>query len=180
MASISDDGGGLKRILVVCPDGTRRAIRLGKCTAKQAQTFCVRVEALVSGCITGSVDDDTSRWLAELDDRTHGRLAAVGLVKPRERHNATLETLLNAFFSTLAVKSGTATTYNQTRRCLMEHFGDARPLKSIAALDCDRWRQTLRDTGLAEATISKRVKTARQIFRQGVRWKMLARTRSLT
>ena len=32
----------------------------------------------------------------------------------------------------------------------------------------------MRDVKLAEATISKRVKTARQIFRQGVRWKMLA------
>ena len=32
----------------------------------------------------------------------------------------------------------------------------------------------MRDAELAEATISKRVKTARQIFRQGVRWKMLA------
>ena len=32
----------------------------------------------------------------------------------------------------------------------------------------------MRDAGLADATISKRVKTARQIFRKAVRWKLLA------
>ncbi len=134
----------------------------------------MRVESLVSAAITGSMDDETSRWLAGLDDRTHGRLAAVGLVTPRERGNATLGKLLGAFFDTLAVKPGTATTYKQTRRALTEHFGDGKPLSNIAALDGDRWRQAMSDAGLADATISKRVKTARQIFRQSVRWKMLA------
>src|SRR5688572_24216677 len=32
----------------------------------------------------------------------------------------------------------------------------------------------MKSAGYAEATISKRVKLARQIFRRGVRWKMLA------
>jgi hypothetical protein len=30
----------------------------------------VRVESLVRGAITGSVDDETSRWLAGLENRT--------------------------------------------------------------------------------------------------------------
>jgi hypothetical protein len=167
-------GGGRRRILVVCADAVRRAIRLGKCSPKQAQTFRVRVEALVSASITGSLDDESSRWLTGLDDRTHGRLAAVGLVKPRDGHNATLGQVLSAFFETLAVKPGTATTYNQTRRSLSDHFGDGHLLGALTPLACDWWRQSMRDAGLAEATISKRVKTARQIFRQGVRWKMLA------
>lgn len=41
-------------------------------------------------------------------------------------------------------------------------------------MECDRWRQAMRDGGLAGASISKRVKTARQTFRQGVCWKRLA------
>ena len=52
--------------------------------------------------------------------------------------------------------------------------GAGKPLGEITPLDCDRWRQAMRDAGLAEATISKRVKTARQIFRHGMRWKMQA------
>jgi integrase len=174
MASISDDGGGRKRVLVVCPDGVRRAIRLGKCTTKQAQTFLVRVEVLVSGAITGSVDDETSRWLSGLDDRMHQRVAAAGLAKPRRLAVPDLGQLLNAFFEVLTVKPGTATTYRQTGRSLLDHFDGDQLLSTISPLDCDRWRQSMRDAGLAEATISKRVKTARQIFRQGVRWKMIA------
>ncbi len=100
MASICDDGGGLKRILIVCPDGIRRPIRLGKCSAKQAQTFRVRVEALVSACITGSMDDETSRWLAGLDDKMHARLAAVGLVTARTGGRAVLGAFIDHFIAT--------------------------------------------------------------------------------
>ncbi len=44
----------------------------------------------------------------------------------------------------------------------------------IRPLEADRWRQSMREEGLADATIAKRVKTARQIFRRGVKWRMLA------
>ena len=46
MASICSDGGGLKRILIVCPDGVRRPLRLGKMSMKQAKTFNVFIEEL--------------------------------------------------------------------------------------------------------------------------------------
>ena len=175
MASICDDGSGLKRILVICPDGDLRPIRLGKMSMKQAKTFNVFVEDLCAAARGAKVvENATADWLADLDDRMHARLAKLGLVKPRKRTNATLGKLLSAFFETLAVKPGTATTYKQTRTLLERHFGEDKLLSEITPLDCDRWRQAMRDAGLAEATISKRVKTAREVFRQGVRWKMLS------
>lgn len=61
---------------------------------------------------------------------------------------------------------------SETLRPLLVNQREA--LSEITALECDRWRQAMREGGLAEPTISKRVKTARQVFRQGVRWKMLA------
>ena len=174
MASICDDGGGLKRILIVCPDGIRRPIRLGRMNMKQAQRFNMFLDDL-SAAARGAklIENTTADWLADLDDKMHSRLAKLGLVKPRERINASLDKLLAAFFDTLAVKPGTATTYKQTRTSLENHFGTKKSLSEITPLDCDRWRQVMRAAKLAEATISKRVKTARQIFRQGVRWKML-------
>jgi integrase len=142
---------------------------------KQAKTFNVFLENLCAAARGAKViENATADWLAELDDTMHARLAKLGIVKPRERINATLDRLLTAFFETLAVKPGTATTYKQTRTSLEDHFGGEKPLSDITPLECDRWRQVMRDAKLAEATISKRVKTARQIFRQGVRWKMLA------
>ena len=144
-------------------------------SGKQARSFNVYVEDLFAAARGAKViENATADWLADLDETMHRRLAKVGLVKPRERMNATLGKLLSAFFDTLAVKPGTATTYKQTRFSLEEFFGEGKPVGEITPLDCDRWRQSMRDAKLAEATISKRVKTARQIFRQGVRWKMLS------
>src|SRR4051812_17182947 len=116
MASICSDGGGLKRILIVCPDGVRRPLRLGRMTMKQARTFNVFIEELCAAARGAKViENATADWLCGLDDTMHARLAKLGLVKPRQRVNATLDKLLTAFFETLAVKPGTATTYKQTR-----------------------------------------------------------------
>src|SRR3954447_19404947 len=116
MASISDDGGGLKRILVVCPDGIRRAIRLGRMRMKEATTFGIFLQDLCAAARGAKViENATADWLADLDDRMHRRLVRLGLVRAREHTSATLGKLLTAFFETLAVKAGTATTYKQTR-----------------------------------------------------------------
>ncbi len=45
MASIVKDPNGRKRLLFVDQDGSRKTIRLGKCSQKQAETFKVKVEA---------------------------------------------------------------------------------------------------------------------------------------
>lgn len=77
MASICDDGGGLKGILVVCSDGKRRPIRLGKMTVKQAEAFKLHVQRLVVAPYS-ELPTDTAKWLADLDDKVHARLAAAG------------------------------------------------------------------------------------------------------
>src|SRR5438067_13565117 len=119
MASICNDGGGLKRILIICPDGMRRPIRLGHMSMKQARRFNVFLDDLCAAARGAKVvENATADWLAELDDTMHARLARLGLVKSRERINATLGKLLTAFFETLAVKPGTAATYKQTRTSL--------------------------------------------------------------
>src|SRR5918997_1013302 len=98
MASIVDDPNGRKRILFVGSDGKRRAVRLGKATMKQAEAFKGKVEQLVSAGIIGHPpDDETSRWLAALDDVIYGRLAAVGLAKAREGGRAALGAFVDAF-----------------------------------------------------------------------------------
>ena len=48
MASISKDPNGRKRILFVAPDGTRKTIRLGKYTVKEAQNVQLHVERLLA------------------------------------------------------------------------------------------------------------------------------------
>lgn len=85
MASIVDDANGRKRIQFIGTDGRRRAVRLGKATAKQAEAFKVRLERLVSSAILGHpADDETTRWLASIDDVMHAKLVVAGLAAPRQ------------------------------------------------------------------------------------------------
>src|SRR5262245_2450497 len=84
MATIGNDSNGRKRILYVAGDGSRKTIRLGKATMKQAEAFKVKVESLVAASITGNIDDETARWLVALDDRMYARIVAVGLTAARQ------------------------------------------------------------------------------------------------
>ncbi|HPO93873.1 MAG TPA: tyrosine-type recombinase/integrase, partial [Phycisphaerales bacterium] len=66
-------------------------------------------------------------------------------------------------------------TYEQTRRSLEEFIGEKTDRSRVTALEAERWRTWLKDNQqLAGATIAKRVKTARQVFKRAVKWKMLA------
>ncbi|UCD51441.1 MAG: hypothetical protein JSW27_02180, partial [Phycisphaerales bacterium] len=82
MASIGRDKGGRKRILFVAEDGSRKTVRLGKCSLRQAEHFKIRLEALIAGRFSG-VDAETATWLAALPDDIYGRLVAVGLAEAR-------------------------------------------------------------------------------------------------
>ena len=85
MASITREGNGRRTIQFVAPDKKRRSIRLGKASQRTAEAVKVRVEHLVASRNTGhALDDETSRWVAGLDDTLREKLAAVGLVRSVE------------------------------------------------------------------------------------------------
>lgn len=176
MASISSDGNGLKRILFVNPEGKRKAIRLGKMTMKQAERWKIRIEDLVTAGIGGGgIGDDTAAWLEDLDDKMHARLAAVGLVRARNRGTGvTLGGFLQDYFAHMTVKPQTAVFYGHTRRNLTDYFGESRLLQSIEPAEADKWRQWLKSTeALADATIARRVKAARGMFTRARKWKLI-------
>jgi integrase len=165
---------GRRRILFIGPDGKRRAIQLGKADKKQAAAFRLKVEQLVSAAILGSApDDDTSRWVAALDDKMHGRLAAVGLVKQRSRSAATLGTFLADYFAGLSVKPNTLRNYSQARDYLVEYFGERKALRDITPMEGDAFRTWLRGKGLAEATVAKYIINIRMLFKRAAKWKLI-------
>ena len=173
MATIGTDPNGRRRILFVAGDGKRKTVRLGKVSQRQAEAFKVRLEVLVGQRITGTLDDETARWVAGLEDDAHAKLAAVGLVPTRNRSVTTLGAFLTDFFKSVEVKPSTVTTYDQTRRVLVEHFGEAATLVGIGPAEAEKWRQWQKGLGLADSTIARRVKSARQMFRVAVRWKLI-------
>ena len=174
MASIAREKDGRRRILFVAPDGARKTIRLGKTSDKIASMVKGHVEHLLTAQGNGGAPErHTALWLADIPDPLHARLARVGLVQPRERADTTLGGLLDVWERSLTVKPSTLIAYGQARDALLEHFGRDRRAAKITTRDCDEWRQAMRDSGLAPATVAKRVKVARQAFKHGVRWGML-------
>src|SRR5256885_1683010 len=84
MASVINDPDGRRRIQFFGRDGRRRTIRLGKLSRQNADFCRMKVEDLAAAGITGgAAKDETSRWVAALEDSFYDKLAAAGLVPAR-------------------------------------------------------------------------------------------------
>jgi hypothetical protein len=175
MATIGNDPGGFKRILFVAPDGKRKTIRLGKATMKQANAFKVKVEALIGQTITGVADDEVSRWLAGLDATMYGRLAAVGLVKPRECDGQTLGALIDGYIAgrKADAKPRTLINLDQARKRLLAFFGADKPLRDITEADAEEFYRHQLAEGLAPNTVRRTCGRAKQFLRFAVRKRLL-------
>jgi hypothetical protein len=79
VASIANDPNGRRRILFMAPDGSRKAIRLGKTDRKSAEAIARHVEALLAAKIGGQpVPRDTAVWLAGIGASLKDKMSAVG------------------------------------------------------------------------------------------------------
>ncbi len=174
MASIGKEAGGTKRILFYAPDGKRKTIRLGKATQRQAEAVCLRIERLVTAKITKhGTDDETARWVAEIDDKLHNKLARAGLVEPRTAGSLTLGTWLDRYIGGRSdVRERTTINLRQAARNLTDHFGRDRRLDSITPGDADQWRVWMLER-LGENTVRRHCGRAKQFFRAAVRHKLL-------
>lgn len=175
MASLSTGRDGLKRILFMAPDGTRKTLRLGRMNNQQCTAVLSGVEGLLTEQITGHRSTATAAWLTTAGPDLIDRLGELGLLAGHDVNRQTLGQLLDEYFSAAQIKPGTKTTYLQTRAALEAHFTPTRPIRSIAALDAEKFRQALVASGLATATTAKRIRTARQMFKCAIRWGMIDR-----
>ncbi len=177
MASIGFEGGKgeRKRILFRDAKGRQQTLRLGECPKSAAETARTAVGHLVIAKRHNAVPHpDAARWLAGIDDVLYARVAALGLCQPREGAAvATLGGLVDRFRAVLTVKRSTSAAYKQAEGSLIQHFKRERTLESITASDADQWKKALLESGLATATVAKRVNVGKAIFRRAVRWGMI-------
>ena len=173
MASIGREGakGERKRITYRDGAGKQQTLRLGKCSERAAQSALDGFERVLEAHRIGStIHPDGVRWLESIDDRLHARVAALGLVEPRETADTvTLGTLLSAFFESVDVKPASLVRMRQAETALLDHFSASRDLETIDEGDAEAWRVALKDRGYSPATISRTVLYARQVFRWGMR-----------
>lgn len=183
MASLQFDADNNRwQIQVICPDKKRRSIYLRGISEGDAHKIENHIERLAKRAVGKLIfdDDDASlMWLRTKQGKgLRPRLEKLGLVKSEPKAgrnvNKTLTGFLDDFFAALDVKPGTATHYGHTRKNLMDHFGVSCPLRDITPEGADKWRQSLRESGLAKATIARRVKVARQMFKKAFKWRLIA------
>ena len=170
MATIGTERNGHRRILFVADDASRKTIRLGKCTAKQAEAVKVKIEALIAASITGQQDDEVSRWIATLSDQLHARIANAGLLVPRAKTAViTIRQFAEAYLSQRAdMKQRTATNLRQTIRWLDGYFKE-RDVRSIAEAEARGFQAHMITSGLAQATYRRHIGRSRQLWRAAIR-----------
>lgn len=178
MASIANDPGGVRRLLVAV-DGRRKTVRLGKIPKKQAEAVRRHVEALASSRIDGSTPpDETSRWLAGVSDTLRGRLVRAGLARPRRSPaSATVGDVIDLYvekkFPTL--KAGTQAVNEQAFRSMRKHLGADTLLRDITPGDAEDFRDAMLGEGYAEGTARKRCGIASKLLRFAARRRIVDR-----
>ncbi|ODA33129.1 tyrosine-type recombinase/integrase [Planctopirus hydrillae] len=179
MASLSKDASGNITLQVVCSDGRRRPIRLGKTPIKAARSFKLRLEALVACQRSGSPwPTDLAAWVGTLPDDVHEKLSRPGLELVPRREPVTIATLggfLDKFMEKQRslVKGGTLVFIGHGVRNLRKCFGNEVALAEITPGMADDFQGFLRREKLSPATIDRRLSLARSIFRSAVRHKLI-------
>jgi integrase len=157
-------------------DGHRKTLSLGHTTERNARTMLAMIEDLVSARgMNVSPRLETSRWLANLGDNLHRRLAESGLIEPREQTSAvSLDAFCHAYIDGRTdIKPRTRINLEQARQQMARHFGKTRDIRTITRGDAQDWHQSMFRT-LARATVSTHIKKARQIFRYAVDRKLIS------
>ncbi len=154
-------------------DDRRREIYLavgGKRGESMAKKIAGHVENLARSKGKNVAADPASvAWVNGTDGSLRENLIAWGLADPVvQRRLDDSARLLGAFIDSYLdsrsdIKVGTITNYKQTRRLLVEYFGESKGLKSITVADAERWKRWLLDR-LAIATACKHIKRAKTLF----------------
>ena len=149
--------------------GRRKSIRLGDIGRKAANTICQRVTQLADLADAGHpIDGELTAWLDKISQDLADKLAAAGLI--RERQSASLAEFIDAYLDDRKdMKANSIRIYRSARDSLVAYFGADRNLRDINAGEAQEWRQAMVNDEFAEATISKRVKVARQFFKIAMR-----------
>jgi integrase len=176
MASLSRDPNGGYTIQVVCGDGKRRSIRLGKVNKKTATEVRIKVEHLNALSIARlPMDAETAAWVAGIGDGLAGKLAAVGLIPPRQSRR--VGEFLAAYLDRRRAESkgSTLTNLNTVANDVRNFFGADARLGAVTEGRADEFRThyLTRTPKLAPATVARRLKTVKMFFDHARKLKLL-------
>ena len=180
MASVSCDPNGNRTVQFVGSDKRRRSVRLGKATAKVAESMRQLVEHLVNAKLLPDLPlpSDVARSLAKMDSKLYGRLEAVGLVAGRTVVNVPkIGPFLAEFLASRkgAAKPDTLVFYGHTQRNMLDCFGPDKRLTDFTEADAETFRLHLVKEELSAATIARRCGLAKSFLRHAVKKRIIER-----
>jgi len=175
MASVSTSRNGTRAVLVICPDGKRRRIRLGRATKDVALEVKRHVEHLLAHRRHGlPLPGSTAEWIGNVTGRLRQRLAVCGLADAAPGA-PTLAAWLSRYIEGRGdVAENTRLKYKAAEKELLDFFGAARPLDAIGpgdAEDFNVWLRTKRE--LSEGTARRRVGICKQFFTAALKRRLL-------
>ncbi len=174
MASVTRDGDKGFRIRFYDGNGDRKQIRLAGINQDTAEQIGRHVDILNVAKMSGEPmrERPTALWLQKISQNIHEKLAAVGLVEPRE--SSTLGMFLKGYLLRRSdVKPATLRKWQSAVNHLIEHFGDGCDLRSINAGHADEFRSFLYKEDQAENTVRRYCGLAKQFFRAAMRRKLI-------
>ena len=174
MASVTTRRNRSRFTIFIDGDGRPQTIYLGRVPMRYAESVKVKVEDLVSASIMGHAPaDETSPWLADLDDRMIDKLARVGLTVPRQ--TLTLQGWLTQYLDGREgeLKPESHRKLGQTRDKLVAYFDPQIRLRTITTQQAAEWRQWLRRQKLSEAAVKTHSGNAKTVMQEAVRRKLL-------
>jgi integrase len=132
---------------------------------KSADAILVRVRQLVDLRAANLAPDPAlSVWLSKISQDLANKLADAGLIPKRQ--SATLDKFIQEYIdSRVDIRPNSKRIFNSARISLNEYFTPDKMIRDITVADAHEWKKSLQVSGLAEATISKRIKLAKQFFR---------------
>jgi integrase len=165
-------------------DKKRREIYVagdGKSAERMAGKIADYLESLALAQSKNEAPDPKAlAWANSTKGRLRDSLVGWGLADAiSERSKSDAGRFLGAFVrdyikSRSDVKDRTKNNFEQAAGCLIEYFGDRKPLRSITMADVARWRRWLEsDRGLAPTTANKHAKRGRTFFLEAVRDRLL-------
>jgi len=164
-------------VLVICPDGRRRRIRLGRVTKDVALEVKRHVEHLLAHRRHGlALPASTAEWVNGMTGRLRQRLAVCGLADAAPSA-PTLGAWLARYIEARGdVALNTRFKYEAVQKDLIRYFGADKPLDAIGpgdAEDFNVWLRTERKRKLSEGTARRRVGVCKQFFWAAVKRRVL-------
>ncbi len=164
-------------------DSRRRELYIAGLTKKSERQanlvaqHCDELSKAKSNNVSPAVD--ATAWANGTTGKLRENLVSWGLASPISQKLSTDEgKLLGPFLDSYIagrsdIKATTDINYKQTRRLLVEYFGEKTALQSMTQADGDRWKRWMTARPMAVATVSKHCKRAKTMFQHAVRDRLL-------